>query len=990
MDRTVKVRYVADVAGLIGGLDKAAVANEKAASRIEGSTKRAADQLTAMQNASVVAGAGLAVVFGMGLVKAADFEAQMSAVGAATMETSDTLDRLREAAIVAGRDTQYSATEAARAITEMAKAGVDAEDILGGGLTGALNLAASGQMDVAAAAEIAATALNQFELTGKDLSHVADLYAAAAGKAQGSVQDIGLAMSYVGPIAHSMGVSIEEATGTIAYLASMGIIGEKAGTSFRSMLMSLTAPSKIASKAMQEYGIEIYGANGRMKSMADISEELRTKLGGLNEADRNAALGRIFGNEALGAAIKLMEGGASKITTWTKKVNDAGYSTQQAARLTDNLKGDLERLGGSVETVLIQGGSSASGALRGLVQSLDALVSVVGAVPGPVLAVGTALLAMILLGPKIQQLGAKTFGPMTSAVGKYRAELVLAQAAQKATYTQTGGWKMATVEAGRLNAGMTALRATTGGMRGAMSSLSSFLGGPWGIGLAVATTALTVLMGAMQDSKRRSDELKASLDQTSGALTDTSLKQFSTEMAEAFGPNKQAILAQYGVSIQSMTKAFSEGGDAAIKYADQIEEFKGSVTGGIFNADWDVLNDAQFLMRRFGEETNKAQGQLKTTQSAMAGVTTQAGPMKGAVAGVNGVIEQTSTAADQANEEMKKLVDTMIASGMVVLDRRSAEAQFQEALSESKTALAEVRKEAEDNARSQKLSAGAIKRAGDAAVAQAKSFNLTTEAGRKNQATLDSAARSALNLAQSIYDETGSEDKFRGSLAASRVSLIETGMRLGLSKKAAEAYADSILGIPPAKKTTVTNTAPAAASTVRTYVGVVNGVPQYKTTTVTASTNQAESAIRGFIDWLSGLRPVINVVGNIIGDILRRETGGPIPGPAAMKGRDSVLMLGAPGEHVWTDREVDAVGGHAAMYRLRAAALTGNLPKFDIGGPPGVPYSVRAMYRNTAVPAAGPASVDRSVRVGTIVAADPREAVRALDERMRMAEIVYA
>jgi TP901 family phage tail tape measure protein len=76
------------------------------------------------------------------------------------------MGELRAAAIKAGADTQYSATEAAHGITEMAKAGVSAKDIMGGGLTGALSLAAAGQLDVADAAGIASTAMTQFSLSG--------------------------------------------------------------------------------------------------------------------------------------------------------------------------------------------------------------------------------------------------------------------------------------------------------------------------------------------------------------------------------------------------------------------------------------------------------------------------------------------------------------------------------------------------------------------------------------------------------------------------------------------------------------------------------------------------------------------------------------------------------------------------------------------------------------------------------------------------------
>lgn len=64
-----------------------------------------------------------------------------------------------------------------------------------------------------------------------------------------------------------------------------------------------------------------------------------------------------------------------------------------------------------------------------------------------------------------------------------------------------------------------------------------------------------------------------------------------------------------------------------------------------------------------------------------------------------------------------------------------------------------------------------------------------------------------------------------------------------------------------------------------------------------------------------------------------RAKGGPIPDiPGASRQYDSVPALLRVDEHVWTPEEVDAVGGHDAMYRLRAAALRGELKGFARGG----------------------------------------------------------
>jgi TP901 family phage tail tape measure protein len=361
------------------------------------------------------------LAFGVTVKAAADFERAMSGVGAATMASSGQMDELRAAALKMGADTMYSATEAANAETELAKAGVSVKDILGGGLKGALDLAAAGQLDVASAANIAATSLQQFHLTGSQTSHVADLLSAGAGKAMGSVTDLAGALKYVGPVAAQMGVSIDQATGTLALFAQQGVVGEQAGTSLRGVISALVSPSTQASNEMAALGINVFDATGHFVGLDGVAGQLQKSMGGLTEKQRSNALGLIFGNEQLTAARILYSAGAQGVQDWTSKVNDSGYAARQAAKLTDNLTGDIERLGGSLSTVLIEGGSGANGVLRFLTQTATGAVNAFGDLPGPLAAVGTGLLGIVgtgtlLLGvlgtviPRIQEARAALVG----------------------------------------------------------------------------------------------------------------------------------------------------------------------------------------------------------------------------------------------------------------------------------------------------------------------------------------------------------------------------------------------------------------------------------------------------------------------------------------------------------------------------------------------------------------------------------------------------
>jgi TP901 family phage tail tape measure protein len=390
--RTVTIKIRAEMGDLRGklrdaGSDLRAFRGELDRTARGGQLDAVADQAGAMGLA--LAGAGVAV-----LKLNADFERAMSGVKAATRATNRQLDLLRQAALKAGADTSYSATQAAQAITELSKAGVTTANILGGGLNGALSLAAAGQLDVAEAAETAASAMTQFGLKGADIPHIADLLAAAAGKAQGSVHDLGYALNQTGLVADQVGWSIEETTGVLASFASAGLLGSDAGTSLKTALQFLSAPTKEASDLMADLGIKVYDSTGKFQGAANIAQQLKTQLGGLSEAQRNQALRTIFGSDAIRAANILYKEGATGIQEWTKAVDAQGYAAQTAQIQTDNLTGDLERLKGSLETLAIENGSGANSGFRLLAQGAGALVDELGELP-PVIGSTATVLAIL-------------------------------------------------------------------------------------------------------------------------------------------------------------------------------------------------------------------------------------------------------------------------------------------------------------------------------------------------------------------------------------------------------------------------------------------------------------------------------------------------------------------------------------------------------------------------------------------------------------------
>lgn len=316
--------------------------------------------------------------------KAADFEQKMSNIKAVTGASSDTMKQFNDAAIKAGAETAFSASDAADAIGELSKAGVSTKDILNGGLTGALNLATAGDLELKDSAEIASTALNAFK---KDNLTVVDAANQLAGAANASATDVGglkYGLSMVSAVASGVGLSFNDTTDALAVFAQNGLKGSDAGTSLKTMLQNLQPTSKAAINTMQQLGLmtadgsnQFFDAQGNIKSFADVSQLLKDKLSGLTSQQQQAALKTMFGSDAVRAAtIAMNEGaeGAKNMQNAISKVTAADVAKEKL----NNLKGAVEGLRGSFETVQIKLGTAVLPMLTLIVQAVDKFVDKLG------------------------------------------------------------------------------------------------------------------------------------------------------------------------------------------------------------------------------------------------------------------------------------------------------------------------------------------------------------------------------------------------------------------------------------------------------------------------------------------------------------------------------------------------------------------------------------------------------------------------------------
>lgn len=769
-NKNIVIRLMADTASYEAAMTRAGSTAKTVASGMEHTGRKSA------LIASGMTAAGLAVAaFGVAAVKmAADFDQQMSTVQANTGATSAQMDQLRAAAIEAGASTVYSASDSADAINDLGKAGMSVTDILTGGLSGALNLAASDGMAVGDAAEYMANALSMFHLKGSQASQVADTLAAGAGKAVGNVSDFGEALNNCGAQANSFGMNVQETTGVLALFAQNGTIGAEAGTQLNSMLMKLAAPSAEASNTMKELGISAYDAQHHFVGMANFAGQLQKAEKGLTDEQRNQANATIFGSYAIKAANYLYEAGESGVNKWTKAVSESGYAAEQAAAKNNNLKGDLENLSGSMESLMISVGEGAQGPLRKMVQGLDTLVDTFSGLPSG------AQQTIVVMASLAGVFGAvhKVAGNLNGSTSRMANNIGLAidpiqrvKMALGSAQTAFQMFKASSMSASeQMEAfGTSASKAQlkTAGFKAVGGSVMSLLGGPWGIALTVAGAALSAFISQQQKAKAASEQLESALE--SGSDVASEIAGAYQDMSSG-GVKLTTWLDDAGISLTDMTSA-AMGNEAALKRVNkQIKEIDKPGIGGTAAAA--IKKALKEESKAYDDASKKANEKSKAAKNAVDADGKSASAAKEA-ASAN---KELGSSASDASSQIDDLVQALfgLESGNLTADQ---------AVDQLNQKIGELSKTCEDNG-----------------IVFDQSGNLLdrfSEEGTKTKQALEDIASSAQNAAEKILKQgestgfsSGEIERANGVLQDARDAIIRQAEASGMSEQAANALAD--------------------------------------------------------------------------------------------------------------------------------------------------------------------------------------------------------
>lgn len=461
--------------------------------------------------------APIAAGFGLATKKAVDFQTQIGEIGPLltnggkmTTEYRNQLDQMSDSSKKWAKEYGVSTTEINTGLAEIVRKGYDANQTLGV-MPSILDATKASGDDFNDVMNVTTEVISQFNLKGKDYNstvknatRVTDALTYVANATSAGFSDLGLAMGYVGPVANSLGMDVEETASAIGILSDAGLGGEKAGTALRGALTRLLKPSKQNIAGFEKLGISVEDFKKGTLTLPEMLNKIKRNTEGWTDAQRTSAIALAFGTESQSAMNVLVGKGGDALKGLTKETYNANGATKEIAKSMNDLPANkVARFKESLNVLAITAGEKLLPVFTPILEKATKMINKFSemddATQQNILKWGGLAAAA---GPALKLLGGgiTVLGKTKTAVGKLTGGLVelAAKAAEKKA--------MASFASSVTTAGTaSATAAGASGVAGLGTAIAG-LAGPIGIGLV----ALGAVAGAVVVGKKAYDDYQLS------------------------------------------------------------------------------------------------------------------------------------------------------------------------------------------------------------------------------------------------------------------------------------------------------------------------------------------------------------------------------------------------------------------------------------------------------------------------------------------------
>ena len=294
----------------------------------------------------------------------------VAATGMVGEEAASFSSKVKEVALSLSSEFGVSATNVVEALEALVKAGLSGSEAMEA-LRSSLMLSKVEGISASESANLLVSTLSQFGLSARQASLAVDALTNASKLGIGTASEYAGGLSYVGSIAHTLGLSLQETLSALVLVDNTQKDAVKSGRYLNAMLSDLINHS-------DKLGFSLYDSSGKMLSLSAIISRLKARLSALaTQEERNNYLQRVFGEQGLRAAVALLNQ-ADSLKGLEEEMGKAGTTMEMFGTVMDTFQGRQERVRAEWERFQIEVGEA-------LIPALEKLFSVFEAKLLPVL-----------------------------------------------------------------------------------------------------------------------------------------------------------------------------------------------------------------------------------------------------------------------------------------------------------------------------------------------------------------------------------------------------------------------------------------------------------------------------------------------------------------------------------------------------------------------------------------------------------------------------
>lgn len=456
----------------------------------------------------------------------AGFDDSMRNVQAVSGATGEEFQQLTQLAKDLGASTAWSASQSADAMGYLALAGWDTNQIMEA-TPGLLNLASAASMDLAGAADIVSDVMSAFGMSADQAGQAADMFAATSSKSNTDVAQLGEGLKYAGAAAAAAGMDLAQTNAVLGVFADSGIKGSMAGTTMVSMLRDLKNNAKDGKLAVGETTIALYDQAGNMRDLGTVMGDVEKATKGMTTQQRDAALGALFGTEAMKGANIMLATGSERYNELEEAIrNSEGTAQRMAETMEGGISGAIRSLLSALESLAISFGETLAPYIKAAAEVIGNFARAISSLPNSVRLV-IVVFGMLLaaVGPTLILMGLLIKNTVTVIAAFKAARTVIASLTiGTRVFNAVQATSIMLMSASR--AAMYAYRFSGGGLRGVIMGISAalqvmnlaFLANPYFIAAAGLTILVLAFYKAWKSSETFRTIVTSSIDAVKNAV----------------------------------------------------------------------------------------------------------------------------------------------------------------------------------------------------------------------------------------------------------------------------------------------------------------------------------------------------------------------------------------------------------------------------------------------------------------------------------------